>query len=191
MKVLILSADQFEDSELRIPSEQLRAEGVEVDIAAPRLGRITGKHGYQAEVDKTLAQVVCEQYDLLLVPGGKGPQKLRKQHAALEIVRCFFEHKKPVAAICHGPQLLIAANVMSHRRATCYRAVAATIKDAGAIYEDREVVVDGNLITSRQPSDLPEFMREIMKSLRARSHDRSDDTYSKGGRRKGSSKLAG
>ncbi len=166
MKVLILSASQFEDSELRVPLEQLRKEDIQVEIASVRAGRITGKHGYQAEVNKTLRQINTDDYDLLLVPGGKAPAELRKENDALEIVKSFFERKKPVAAICHGPQVLIAAGVMNSRRATCYRSVAREIQAAGAIYEDREVVVDGNLITSRQPSDLGAFMREIMKSLR-------------------------
>ncbi len=165
MKALILSADQFEDSELRIPCERLRAEGVEVDIASPRTGRIRGKHGYQAEANKSLGEIVADDYDLLIIPGGKAPAALRRENCALELVRSFFAKRKPVAAICHGPQVLAAAGVMKNRRATCYRSVAKEVQRAGAIYEDREVVVDGNLITSRQPSDLDAFIREIMKSL--------------------------
>lgn len=169
MKALILSADQFEDSELRTPCERLRSQGIEVDIASLRLGRITGKHGYHAVVNKTLGQIVADDYDLLIIPGGKAPAALRNEKAAREIVRSFFARQKPVAAICHGPQLLVAAGVINNRRVTCYRSVAQEIQRAGAIYEDREVVVDGNLITSRQPSDLDAFMREIMKSLRESS----------------------
>lgn len=169
MKALILSADQFEDSELRIPCERLRSGGIKVDIASLRLGRITGKHGYQAEVNKTLGQIIADDYDLLIIPGGKAPAALRKQREALDIVRSFFKRGKPVAAICHGPQVLAAAGMINNRRATCYKAIAHEIQEAGAIYEDREVIVDGNLITSRQPSDLDAFMREIMKSLRESS----------------------
>jgi hypothetical protein len=89
-----------------------------------------------------------------------------KEMKAIEIARSFFEHHKPVAAICHGPQTLISAGLLKGRRATCYRSVAEELKEAGALYEDRDVVVDGNLVTSREPSDLPAFMRETMKQIR-------------------------
>ncbi len=171
MKALILSADQFEDSELRVPCERLRAGGVEVDIASLRIGTIAGKHGYHAQANKTLGQIIADDYDLLIIPGGKAPAALRKENDALQIVRSFFARHKPVAAICHGPQVLVSAGVMQNRRATCYRSVAQEIQRAGATYEDREVVVDGNLVTSRQPSDLDAFMREIMKSLSGPRHN--------------------
>lgn len=166
MRALILSADQFEDSELRVPYDRLRGEGIEVDVASVQRGKITGKHGDEVEANKTLEQADPDAYEILIIPGGKAPAALRKETAALEIVRSFFEKNKPVAAICHGPQLLISAGVLNQRRATCYRSVAAEVKDAGAIYEDREVVVDGNLITSRRPSDLPAFVGEILRALR-------------------------
>jgi len=166
MRVLILSADNFEDSELLVPYYRFLEEDFRVDIASLKKGMITGKHGYEAAVDMTLDEVNSDGYDLLLLPGGKAPEAIRKERAALEIARSFFAGNKPVAAICHGPQTLISAGLLQGRRATCYRSVAPEIKDAGARYEDREVVVDGNLITSRQPSDLPAFMREIMKMIR-------------------------
>jgi protease I len=166
MKVLILSADNFEDSELLVPYYRFLEEEFRVEIASLKKGKIIGKHGYGVEVGRILAEVTPEHYDLLLLPGGKAPEALRKQPAALEIARSFFAADKPVAAICHGPQILISAGLLSGRRATCYKSVAAEMKGAGALYEDTEVVVDGNLVTSRQPSDLPGFMREIMKMLR-------------------------
>lgn len=166
MKVLILSANRFEDSELRVPLERLRDKDVEVDIASLRVGTITGKHGYQVEAGRTLQQVDPNDYALLIIPGGKAPSELRKHYAALAIVKSFFVQNKPVAAISHGPKLLVAAGIMKNRRGTCYRTVARELEEAGAIREDREVVVDGNLITSRQPSDLHAFMRQITKALR-------------------------
>jgi protease I len=90
---------------------------------------------------------------------------VRNVPKALEIARSFFTHSKPVAAICHGPQILISAGLLKGRRATCYLSVADELKKAGALYEDQEVVVDANLVTSRQPADLPAFMRETMKQL--------------------------
>lgn len=166
MRVLILSADNFEDSELLVPYYRFLEEEFVVDVASMNKGKIKGKHGYEVEVDKTLEEVDPDGYDLLLLPGGKAPEAVRKQPAALEIARSFFSGGKPVAAICHGPQTLITAGLLKGRRATCYRSVAPEMKEAGAHYEDSEVVVDGNLVTSRQPSDIPAFMREVMKLVR-------------------------
>ncbi len=166
MRVLVLSADNFEDSELLVPYYRFLEEGFVVEIASMKKGKITGKHGYEVGVDKTLEEVDADRYDLLLLPGGKAPEVVRKQPAALEIARRFFAGNKPVAAICHGPQTLITAGLLKGRRATCYWSVAAEMKEAGALYEDSEVVVDGNLVTSRQPSDIPAFMREAMKLVR-------------------------
>ena len=166
MKALIISADNFEDSELLVPYYRLREEGMEVDVASMKKGTIKGKHGYEIGVNKRLQEVDSDEYDILILPGGKAPEAIRKEREALEIVRNFFEGNKPVSAICHGPQLLITAGVMEGKHATCYRSVAQEMRDAGAIYEDREVIVDGNLVTSRQPSDLPAFSRETMSVLK-------------------------
>lgn len=165
MKALIVSADNFEDSELLVPYYRLKEEGIEVDVASIRKGKIKGKHGYEVEVDKTLKDVKPDDYDILILPGGRAPETVRREKAALDIARHFFEKNKPVSAICHGAQTLISAGVVKGRRATCYRSVAPEMKDAGGLYEDSEVVVDGNLVTSRQPSDLPAFLRETMKMI--------------------------
>lgn len=166
MKALIISADNFEDTELLVPLYRLKEEGVTVDIASIKKGKIKGKHGYEVEANKSLKEIKPDEYDILILPGGKAPEAVRKEKEALDIARYFFEKNKPVAAICHGPQILISANLLKGRHATCYRTVADELRASGAIYEDREVVVDGNLITSRQPSDLPAFMREIVKHIR-------------------------
>jgi protease I len=100
------------------------------------------------------------------LPGGRAPGEIRKDQDAIRIVRHFFEKRKPVSAICHGPQILITAGLLKGKHATCYKSVAQELKDAGAVYEDKEVVVDGNLVTSRKPSDLPDFMRETLKLLK-------------------------
>jgi protease I len=165
MKTLIISADNFEDSELLVPYYRLKEEGIGVDIASMSTGRIKGKHGYEVEVDKTFEEVNPDEYDALILPGGKAPGSIRKQARALEIVRYFMDKNKPVSAICHGAQTIISAGRLGKRKATCYKTVAGEMREAGAHYEDREVVVDGNLVTSRQPSDLPSFMRETMKIL--------------------------
>ena len=166
MKTLIISADNFEDTELLVPYYRVLEEGHDVDIASMKKGKIRGKKGYEVEANKTLEDVNSEDYDLLILPGGKAPEAIRKEQMALSIARDFFDKNKPVAAICHGPQTLISAGLMKGKHATSYRSVAAELKEAGARYEDKEVIVDGNLITSRQPSDLPAFMKEIIKKLK-------------------------
>jgi len=166
MKALILSADNFEDTELLVPYYMLKEEGIDVEVASMKKGKIKGKHGYEVEVDKTLKEVDPDDYDILILPGGKAPEAVRKEKDAIEIAKDFFHKNKPVSAVCHGPQTLISAGLLKGRHATCYKSVAKEMKDAGAIYEDKEVVVDGNLVTSRQPSDLPAFMRETMKMLK-------------------------
>ena len=165
MKALIISADNFEDSELLVPYYRLKEAGVEVTVASLSRGSIKGKHGYEVTVDKTLDEVTPDEYAILVLPGGAAPTVVRKEPKALEIAQSFFAHTKPVAAICHGPQILISAGLLKRRRATCYKSVTDELKGAGALYEDREVVVDANLVTSRQPTDLPAFMRETMKQL--------------------------
>lgn len=165
-KVLIISADNFEDLELLVPLYRLREEGFDMTVASLRRGKFRGKHGYEVEAEKAVGEINPEDFDALVVPGGKAPATLRKDEDVLEAARHFFDNGKPVFSICHGPQVLISAGVMEGRRSTSYKSVREELKDAGAKYEDREVVVDGNLVTSRQPDDLPAFMREMMKKLK-------------------------
>jgi protease I len=165
MKALIISADHFEDSELLVPYYRLQEAGVEVVVASLGKDAIKGKHGYEVNVDKTLDEVIPDDYAILLLPGGKAPARLRREPRALEIARYFFALNKLVAAICHGPQILISAGLLQGRRVTCAPSVTEELLESGALYEDREVVVDGHLITSRKPADLPALMREIMKEL--------------------------
>jgi len=166
MKALIISADNFEDSELLVPYYRLKEEGIQVDVASMKAGSIRGKHGYEVEATKALKDVHAGEYDVLILPGGKAPAAVRKEKKALDLAQYFFEENRPVAAICHGGQTLISAGRVKGRRVTCYKSVVPEMKEAGALYEDAEVVVDGNLVTSRQPSDLPAFMREIVKKLK-------------------------
>jgi protease I len=166
MKALIISADNFEDTELLVPYYRLKEEGIQVDIASIKKGKIKGKHGYEVEVDKTLKELNPDDYDILILPGGKAPGVIRKEKEAIDIAKHFFRKNKPVSAICHGPQILISAGLLKGRHSTCYKSVAQEMKDAGALYEDKEVVVDGNLVTSRQPSDLPAFLRKTLKLIK-------------------------
>lgn len=163
-RALIISGEGFEDTELLVPYYRLLEAGFKVDIASP-MQKFKGKHGYEVGASISLDDVDPGDYDILVLPGGKAPAAIREDSRVTEAAKAFFEKGKPVAAICHGPQILISAGLLKERRATCYHKVRDELKGAGAHYEDSEVVVDGNLITSRQPSDLPAFMREIIKKL--------------------------
>lgn len=168
MRILIISADGFEDSELLVPRKSCTDAGMQVDIASFARGPIRGKRGCEVEAGIAIDEIRPDDYDALILPGGTAPQKLRRSAEVLAVVRAFFEAGKPVAAICHGPQILISAGVLSNRSATCYKTVARELAAAGARYRDSEVMVDANLVTSRKPSDLPAFVRETMRKLRAR-----------------------
>jgi protease I len=163
MKALIVTAERFEDSELFVPKEALEKAGVQVDVATPEKGhQFRGKHGGALIADLTLRDVDVEQYDLLLLPGGMAPEQLRHDEHAQRIAKRFFKRNKPVAAICHGPLVLLSARLLEGRRITCHKSVAQEFIDGGARYEDSEVVVDGNLITSREPGDLPAFVKQVL-----------------------------
>ncbi|HEO98827.1 MAG: type 1 glutamine amidotransferase [Campylobacterales bacterium] len=169
MRALIMTADLFEDSELNVPFHALLKAGSDIDIASFKKGKITGKHGLRLEATLSLDEVDPKRYDILILPGGKAPEALRKTPRALEIARYFFEHGKPVAAICHGPQILISAGLMNGREATGYQSIKEELEAAGAVYRDEKVVIDQNLITSRNPSDLDAFVEAINICLRKHS----------------------
>ncbi len=161
----MLTADQFEDSELLCPMYRFKEAGFQVDIAAPDWGQIKGKHGYTVSANLSLDDVAPSAFDMLYLPGGKAPDKLRYDDRVLAIAKEIHQAGKPIAAICHGPLILADAGILNGRRATCYWKIEEQLRKAGAIYENSPVVVDENLITSREPKDIPEFMREIMKGL--------------------------
>jgi protease I len=170
IKALILTADKFEDMELFFPYFRLLEEMIEVDVTAPKNGPIKGEHGYEFEIEKTYDDVQPEDYDLLLIPGGSpdgAPSEVRKNTRAQAIARSFFNSNKPISSICHGPWLLVSSGLLKGRHLTAYwyDGVPEDIMKAGGIYEDREVVVDGNLVTSRYPGDLPAFMRETIRMV--------------------------
>ncbi|MFW6161323.1 MAG: type 1 glutamine amidotransferase domain-containing protein [Planctomycetota bacterium] len=165
MKALMLTADGFEDSELYCPYYRLLEEGFDVDVAAPAAGEVTGKHGYGFEANLSFADVTPDDYDLLVLPGGKGPETVRLDANAVEATRQIFHAGKPVAAICHGAQVLISAGLLEGKQATCWQGIRDDLNAAGADYSDQEVVVDGTLITSRCPDDLPAFCRELLAAV--------------------------
>jgi protease I len=171
LRVVILTADAFEDMELFYPMFRLLESGARVDVAAPTVDPIHGEHGYGLKPAMTFDQVNPDAYDLLIIPGGfpdGAPATVRKHPKAIAITKAFFSRNKPVASICHGPWTLADADVVKGRRVTSYwhDGVPEDLRQAGAIYEDASVVVDGNLVTSRWPMDLPDFMREVMNLIR-------------------------
>lgn len=167
-KAIILTADQFEDLEVLVPKARLEEAGWAVDIAAPERGPVEGEHGYEVDASWDLDEIQSGEYDLLLIPGGPpegGAGTVRSYRSARRVVREFMEAGKPVAAICHGPWVLVSADVVEGRRLTSVRkdGVPDEIEDGGGEWVDEEVVVDGNLVTSRTPEDLPAFLREVMR----------------------------
>jgi len=167
MRILIITADGFEDMELLCPMYRFREEGYQVDIAAGEWGEVMGKRGYPVSANLAFHEVEPASFRMLFLPGGKAPVRLSNDPRVLEIVLAFQQAEKPIAAICHAPLILASAGLLQGRRATCYWKIAEKIEKAGAIYEDSPVVVDGNLITSREPADLPFFMKEVIKRLPA------------------------
>jgi protease I len=168
MKVLMLAADGFEDLELFVPLYRLREAGHTVVVAGPKTGPLTGKHGYTLTVDCTFDQVRAGDFGALVIPGGRAPETVRLSGAALAAVKQMDGAAKPIAAICHGAQVLISARLVQGRKLTCYQGVRDDVIAAGGQYQDAELVVDGHLITSRFPEDLPAFCGELLRQLQGR-----------------------
>lgn len=169
-RVLIIATDGFEQSELMEPKRLLEEAGADVTVASLKPGEIRGwdqkDWGKSVPVDLTIGNVVAEDYDALLLPGGQmNPDILRTEHKVIEIVREFDAAGKPVAAICHAPWLLAEADLIEGRTVTGWPSIRTDLANAGAAVVDEEVVVDGNFITSRKPDDIPAFMQALMAAL--------------------------
>ena len=164
-KVLILVADMYEDMELWYPKIRLKEAGFQIVVAGKEKKTYQGKKGYPVDADLALDDVRPEDYAAVIVPGGYAPDIMRRYDKLLQIVAAFQQAGKPIAAICHAPWVLISAGVVKGRKMTCFFAIKDDVMNAGAEYLDREVVVDGNLITSRSPDDLPAFCKAILKAL--------------------------
>lgn len=171
-RVAILATDGFEQSELTEPRKALDEAGAKTVVIAPKSGAIKGwknrNWGDDVEVDVPLERAQPDDYDALMLPGGVlNPDKLRTDPAAVRFVRAFFDSEKPVAAICHGPTMLIEADVLRGRRATSWPSLKTDIRNAGAEWLDQEVVVDRFLVTSRKPDDIPAFNRKMIEEIAA------------------------
>jgi len=165
-RVAILLADGFEDLEFFYPYYRLLEEGAEVVVVGVDKKAACGKYGYSAEPDASIREVTADEFHGLVIPGGKAPENLRIHEDIVKFVRRMHELGKPIAAICHGPQLLISAGVLHGRTVTCVKKIRDDVVNAGASYVDEPVVRDGNIITSRVPPDLPHFCRELIRALR-------------------------
>lgn len=164
-RVAMVLANNFEDIEATDPKEYLEKHGAEVTIIGTQMGEITGKKGAKLQANATFADVSPDQFDMLIIPGGGAPENLRIDDDAVAFTKEFMESGKPVGAICHGPQLLISAKVLEGRTLTSVNKIRDDITNAGGNYVDEPIVVDGNLITSRIPSDLPQFDEALAKAL--------------------------
>lgn len=176
--IAVLSESGFEETELTSPVQRLKEEGADVHIISSKAGNIQGMKGdrnwtIEVEVDRLISEVDAEDYDGLLIPGGVlNPDALRQNEDALKFVRGFFEAGKPVAAICHGPQVLISAKVVSGRTLTSTKPIKIDLENAGANWLDEEVVVDQGLVTSRSPDDLPAFNDKIVEEFAEGVHEK-------------------
>lgn len=166
-RVAVLVEDEFEDRELIGPVEALRASGAVVTLVGPaRGGTYRGKRGEAVvTADAAAGDARMNDFDALVIPGGHAPDKMRMRHAMVDLARDAMDAGKPVAAICHGPQLLISANAVRGRTLTCWPSIAIDVKNAGGLYVDKPVAEDGNLITSRKPDDVPAFSEAIIRAL--------------------------
>ncbi len=175
-RIAILATDGFEESELKSPKEAMEKEGFTVEIVSEKNGKIKswkdGNWGNEYDVDKTLDAVNASQYNALVLPGGViNPDKLRRNETALKFVKEFFKQKKPVAAICHGPQTLISADVVKNRKMTSFESIKDDLVNAGANWVDEAVVVDEGFVTSRKPDDLPAFNSKLIEEIKEGKHE--------------------
>jgi protease I len=175
-KVAILVADGFEQVEMTKPREALEDAGAETKIVSPKSGEIRGMHhadkGDKFDVDLTLDEARPENFDALMIPGGlMNPDQLRANNKALEFTRHFFQAGKPVAAICHGPWVLVDAGLVRGRKLTSWPNIQTDIKNAGGDWVNEEVVVDNGLVTSRKPDDIPAFNRKMIEEFCEGKHE--------------------
>ena len=165
-KAAIIVANDFEDLELFHPMYRLQEEGVETVLIGLNRNPVTGKRGYSIQPTIAIDEANSADFDILVVPGGKSPERLRLNEKILAFVRDFDSHHKPIAAICHAGQVLASAGIVKGRTLTCVQGIRDDMINAGANYVDRSVVRDKNLVTSRVPSDLPDFVGQMIKLLR-------------------------
>jgi len=167
-RVLVLVEHHYEDLELWYPKLRLMEEGMEVVVAGPEKIVYPGKNGYPCKADRSLDEVRASDFDALVIPGGWAPDKLRRNSVVLELVREFDRDHKPIAMICHAGWVPISARILKGRKVTGVSAIKDDLENAGATFLDQSVVVDGHLISSRTPADLPDFCKALITALGAK-----------------------
>ena len=172
--ILLFTGPQYEDLELWYPKVRLEEEGARTVVAGLTRETVHGKHGYPSTPDVTVEEIDAGDFDGLVIPGGFAPDKLRRSAKVLELTREIFEAGKPVAFICHAGWVPISAKIVRGRRGTSVGAIRDDLENAGLIWEDSAVVVDGNLISSRTPADLPAFMRATIAALTRTATEAAD-----------------
>ncbi|MBV8753486.1 MAG: type 1 glutamine amidotransferase [Hyphomicrobiales bacterium] len=176
-KIAILATHGFEQSELEVPQQRLKQAGATVEVVSPENGEIRGwdmkDWGHPVKVDRALDNAKPDDYDAIVLPGGQiNPDLLRVNEKALTFIRAFYDQGKVVAAVCHAPWLLIETGIIRGRRATSYHSIKTDVKNAGAKWEDSQVVVDEGIITSRNPKDLEAFSAKIIEEVGEGRHHR-------------------
>jgi protease I len=164
-RVAILVEDLYQDQEVWYPYYRLQEAGVDAVLVGTGKAEYKGKYGYPASPQTSADRVTAAEFDGVIVPGGFAPDLLRRSSAVLELIREANRQGKLIGAVCHAGWVLVSANVLRGKTATCFSAIKDDVVNAGATYVDREVVQDGNLITSRKPDDLPAFMRTFLAAL--------------------------
>ncbi|MBI2553402.1 MAG: type 1 glutamine amidotransferase [Candidatus Rokubacteria bacterium] len=165
-RVAVLAENMYQEMELWVPYYRLKEEGAEVRVVgAGGAKTYTSKHGYPVNVDVQADAVSAVEFDAVVIPGGYAPDMMRRHDAMVRLVREAFQQGKVVAAICHAGWMLVSAGILANRKATSFFSIKDDVANAGATWLDQEVVVDGTLITSRKPDDLPAFCREIVRAL--------------------------
>jgi protease I len=165
-RVAVLVEQQYQEMEVWYPVYRLREAGCTVTLVGPEAGKTyASKLGYPAKADAAADKVSASDFDAVVIPGGFAPDYIRRSEPMLKLVRDLAAAGKPVAAICHGPWVLCSTPALKGKTATCFHSIKDDVVNAGARYVDREVVVDGNVITSRKPDDLPAFMTAVMAAL--------------------------
>jgi len=175
-KVIIITADNTEDTEFFYPYYRLTEEGYTVDVVTPKGGKFTAKHGLGLKVTRAIDDVKPADYALVYIPGGKAPQELRKNDKVIAFIKEFAASGKPIAAICHGPQVLATAGLLKGKHVAAWPEIADEMKEAGAIFVNEALVEDGQFITGRMPGDLHRHLFGVLQYLKGNVANVSRDT---------------
>ncbi|HKB87445.1 MAG TPA: type 1 glutamine amidotransferase domain-containing protein [Ignavibacteriaceae bacterium] len=164
-KIAIFVEKMYEDLEFWYPYLRMKEEGADICVVAPKVETYEGKHGLKAKADQSIIGVKTDEFNALIIPGGYSPDHMRRTPEMAEFVKKMNEEKKPIAAICHGPWMLASADIIKGKKVTSFFSIKDDLIHAGAEWIDQEVIKDGNIITSRNPNDLPAFCRKIIETL--------------------------